>query len=93
MNVEGAPFKGGAHEAARCANDQGRFWPYHDALYVKLQTGLDDLKAIAAETGVELETFERCLSAGTYRSAVQKDIDEGTRLGMLGTPTFLSTAA
>ena len=38
MNVEGAPFKGGAHEAARCANDQGRFWPYHDALYVKLQT-------------------------------------------------------
>ena len=78
-----------AHEAARCANHQEKFWPYHDALYVKAPTaGLDDLKAIAAEAGLDVETFERCLAAGTYRSAVQKDLDEGTRLGVLGTPTF-----
>jgi len=78
-----------AHEAARCANAQGRFWAYHDALYSKPpKAGLDDLKVIAKEVGVEMETFERCLNARTYRSAVQQDIDEGTRLGVIGTPTF-----
>ena len=78
-----------AHEAARCANDQERFWPYHDALYARPATaGPDDLKAIAKEAGLDVETFDRCLGAGTYRSAVQKDIDEGARLGVLGTPTF-----
>jgi protein-disulfide isomerase len=35
-----------------------------------------------------MEAFERCLNARTYRSTVQKDIDEGTRLGVIGTPTF-----
>lgn len=78
-----------AHEAARCANAQGRFWAYHDALYSKPpKAGLDDLKAIAKEVGVEMENFERCLNARTYRSAVQSDIDEGTRLGVIGTPAF-----
>jgi protein-disulfide isomerase len=78
-----------AHEAARCANAQGRFWSYHDALYAKPPNGsLDGLKAIAKEADVELEAFERCLNARTYRSAVQSDIDEGTRLGVAGTPTF-----
>jgi len=78
-----------AHEAARCANAQGRFWSYHDALYAKSPNGsLDGLKAIAKGVDVEMEAFERCLNARTYRSAVQKDIDEGTRLGVAGTPTF-----
>lgn len=78
-----------AHEAARCADAQGRFWPYHDALYAKPSNGsLDRLKAIAKEADVEMEAFERCLNARTYRSTVQKDIDEGTRLGVIGTPTF-----
>lgn len=78
-----------AHEAARCANAQGKFWAYHDALYSKPpRAGVDALTAIAKEVDADVETFERCLDAGTYRSAVQKDIDEGTRLGVTGTPTF-----
>ena len=78
-----------AHEAARCANAQGRFWAYHDALYAKPpKLNPEDLRAIAQQVGVEMETFERCLNARTYRSAVQKDIEEGTRLGVTGTPTF-----
>jgi len=35
-----------------------------------------------------MEAFEHCLNARVYRSAVQKDIDEGTRVGVVGTPTF-----
>ena len=78
-----------AHEAARCANAQGRFWAYHDALYSKTPKATsEDLKAIARQVDLEMEAFERCLNARTYRSAVQQDIDEGTRVGVTGTPTF-----
>jgi len=79
-----------AREAARCANAQGKFWAYHDALYSKQRkAGADDLKAIAREVDLDMLPFELCLNARTYRSAVQKDIDEGTRIGVIGTPTFL----
>ncbi len=78
-----------AHEAARCANAQGKFWTYHDTLYSKSNRGTaEDFKAIAREVDLDVEAFELCLNARTYRSAVQKDIDEGTRVGVIGTPTF-----
>jgi len=78
-----------AHEAARCANAQGRFWAYHDALYSKSsKVSPEALKAIAKAVGLDMEAFDVCLNARTYRSAVQKDIDEGTRVGVTGTPTF-----
>ena len=78
-----------AHEAARCANDQGKFWPYHDVLYAKpKKAGREDLKAYAREAGLEMAAFERCLTSGTFQAAVQKDVDEGARAGVTGTPTF-----
>jgi protein-disulfide isomerase len=78
-----------AHEAARCANDQGKFWPYHDVLFARpKQAGPEDLKTYAREAGLDVESFERCVTARTYQAAVQKDVDEGIRAGVTGTPTF-----
>jgi len=78
-----------AAEAARCANEQGKFWPYHD----KLMAGGTDaspekLKEYAKEIELDAGAFEQCLASGKYRAAVQKDVDEGTRLGVNGTPAF-----
>lgn len=79
-----------AHEAARCANDRGKFWAYHDKLYANARMGgPDELKAYAREVGLDLAVFEECLTKGTHRAAVQQDVDEGNRLGIKGTPTFL----
>lgn len=78
-----------AHEAARCAHEQGRFWAYHDVLYSNPhKTHLANLKAYAKEAGLEVATFEQCVINGTYQEAVQRDVNEGTRLGVTGTPTF-----
>ena len=78
-----------AHEAARCAKDQGKFWEYHDVLFAGPKEGNPEkLKAYARETGLDMDRFERCLSERTYRTAVQKDIDDGLRAGVTGTPTF-----
>jgi protein-disulfide isomerase len=78
-----------ASEAARCAHEQGRFWPYHDLLYANApKASPDDLKSYARTTGLELASFEQCLSSGKHRTAVQNDIEEGARVGVTGTPTF-----
>ncbi len=83
------PLARKAHEAARCANEQGKFWPYHDLLYSNApKASVEDLKTYAKEAGLTMSAFEQCLTNGKYKSLVQKDVDEGTRLGVNGTPTF-----
>jgi protein-disulfide isomerase len=78
-----------AHEAARCAEAQGKFWPFHDALYSgPPELSRERVAAVAKQTGINDTAFESCLAAGTYRSEVDKDIKEGTDLGLTGTPTF-----
>jgi protein-disulfide isomerase len=78
-----------AHEAARCANEQGKFWQYHDVLYANApKADAAELKSYAKEVGLDVTAFERCVASGKFRDVVQKDVDEGTRLGVTGTPTF-----
>lgn len=78
-----------AAEAARCAGEQGRFWEYHDLLFdSKPQTTTADFKRLAEALKLESKTFAECLDTGRYQAAVQSDIQEGTRLGVSGTPTF-----
>jgi protein-disulfide isomerase len=77
-----------AHEAARCASDQRKFWPYHKALFAGSPKQPDQLPAVAAETGLDLASFKECVASGKHRAAVQKDIEEGRRLDVTGTPTF-----
>jgi protein-disulfide isomerase len=78
-----------AAEAARCAQDQGMFWDYYDTLFTESpKLALDDLKRYAAQVGIDVNKFDDCLSGGVHKTAVRKDIDEGTRLGVSGTPAF-----
>jgi protein-disulfide isomerase len=78
-----------SHEAARCANDQGKFWEYHDMLFTHSpKLAPDDLKRYAGQVGLDAAKFETCLSSGTHSAAVQKDLEEGKRLGITGTPAF-----
>lgn len=78
-----------AHEAGRCAEEQGKFWAYHDTLYANApKAAPDQLKAYAQEVGLDMATFEQCMNAGKYKAAVQQDLEEGTRAGVTGTPTF-----
>jgi len=83
------PLARKGHEAARCANEQGKFWAYHDLLYANApKAGPEHLKAFAQEVGLNLPAFEQCVSSRKYRAAVQKDVDDGHGLGVTGTPTF-----
>jgi protein-disulfide isomerase len=77
-----------AHEAARCSSDQGKFWPYHKALFAGPPKQPDELPAVAQETGLDVATFKECVASGKHRAAVQKDVEEAKRLDVTGTPTF-----
>lgn len=82
-----------AAEAALCANEQGKFWEYHDKIFEVAQadgTGLDanSLKEYAKGMGLDAVTFNSCLDTKRYASVVQKDEQDGTAAGVSGTPTF-----
>ena len=78
-----------AHEAARCATEQGKFWPYHDKLFAgPPKSSPEDFKGLAKEVGLNASAFETCLGSGKYQAAIKQDIEEGSRVGVGGTPAF-----
>jgi len=77
-----------AHEAARCAEDQGKFWQYRDLLYKNAPTGPEQWAAYASQLGLNSSDFKKCMDSEKFKAAVQKDEDEGNRLGIQGTPEF-----
>jgi protein-disulfide isomerase len=83
------PLARPAHEAARCAAEAGRFWPYHDRLFDEQpRFDRDDLIRYAAAVGLETGAFTRCLESRAFAAAVEADVSQGRALGVRGTPTF-----
>ena len=79
-----------AAEAAHCAGEQGRYWDMHDKLFANQQAlAPENLAEHAQAIGLELEPFKACVDGGKYAQRVRKDIAEGEKLGMSGTPTML----
>ncbi|MBO9309270.1 MAG: DsbA family protein [Chloroflexi bacterium] len=76
--------------AAECANEQGKFWEYHDRLFENQRNlSQDALVSYAKQAGVpDLEQFTACLTTQKYLSTVLADQRQGERLGVRGTPTF-----
>jgi protein-disulfide isomerase len=78
-----------AAEASRCAAEQGRFWEYHKLLYDNFgKLSREDLGAHAATLQLAQPQFDSCLDSGKYADAVEKDLQEGLRAGVNGTPGF-----
>lgn len=83
------PYAEKAAEASLCANDQNRFWDYHDSLFEdQQQLKVDDLKRRAVELKLDTDTFNTCLDSGTHMDEIRQDIVEGTKAGVSGTPTM-----
>lgn len=79
-----------AAAAALCAADQGRFWPYHDKLFLLKQTEFADVELLrlARETGLDEGDFRVCLDDPATKKSVDADLEAGLKAGVEGTPTF-----
>ena len=83
-----------AVQAAECANEQGRFWQFHDVLYANQgEKGTDafsarNLKRFAEALGLDSAAFTSCLDSGRYASMVVDKTDAASQRGVSKTPTI-----
>jgi protein-disulfide isomerase len=76
-------------EAAQCAEEQGKFWEYHDRLFANSAKLTDaDLKAHAASVGLDAASFNACFDGHQQKARVDADIAAGEAAGVNGTPAF-----
>lgn len=78
-----------AAEASLCAAEQGKFWQLHDMMFAdQSKLTVADLKEKAGVAGADRAKFDACLGSRKYTTQVERDIAEGTRLGVNGTPAI-----
>lgn len=84
-----------AARAARCAEDQGRFWDYHSILMRNQMTwGMEENKvgafeAYAETLGMDTGAFEGCLNSDQHAEAITANLELARSLGLPGTPSVL----
>ena len=82
--------------AGECAEDQGKFWEFHDKAFREQdRRGRDivrykvaDVKRWAMDIGLEAAAFNECLDSERHKAEVEKDYKDGADIGMTGTPVF-----
>ncbi len=93
------PFHPNAHvaaEASECANEQNKFWEYHNLLFQKQNDWvniqqpdvLSTFTDYAGQLGLNTDQFSSCVTSGKYKKKVDDDMNAGNTAGVTGTPTF-----
>src|SRR6266567_2420852 len=75
-------------QASRCALEQGKFWEYHDQLFTASKLEKDDLIEYARNLKLDDKQFGSCLTSDRYNADIDKDVQEGRKAGVSGTPGF-----
>ncbi len=84
-----------AAEASYCAEDQEKYWQYHDELYKNWageRTGWitrESLSKFANQVNLDLEKFNACLDEQKHRDRVITLHQFGKEIGIDATPSFL----
>ena len=84
-----------AATGARCAADQGRYWPFHDWLFAN-QDGENKgafadarLRAMATSAGLDVVAWDACRATGDQQRAVRSETGQATASGVNATPTMI----
>jgi protein-disulfide isomerase len=83
--------------AAACANDQGKFWELHDAIFMNQDRWSTEatsrprsvLEDLAKGVGLDMSKYDACMKADTHRPKIQAHMQEAVRRGVASTPTFI----
>jgi protein-disulfide isomerase len=81
-------------EASECVSALGgneAFWKFADAIYARTQSNgngfpLSQIVPLGKEVGIDENQLKQCIDGGKYVSRVQEDLEDGTKIGITGTP-------
>jgi protein-disulfide isomerase len=75
---------------ALCANEQGKFWQYHNKVFEAppANPSRQDIEGIARSLGLDMASFGTCLAAPATKARLDKEIAEGAAAGVVGTPAI-----
>jgi protein-disulfide isomerase len=78
-----------AAEAAEAAREQGKYWEYVNVLMQNQSSlAVEKLKTFAGELGLDRARFDTALDSGKFAELVQRDVEDGMKLGLKGTPSL-----
>lgn len=83
-----------ASHGAHCANDQGKFWEYHDILYSNWTgenngwASSENLLRFAQEMGLDIDEWSECMIEGVHSKTILASNDDAKKLELTGTPAF-----
>ena len=83
--------------AAACANDQGKFWAMHDALFANQDRWNGEatrrprgpIGDLAKSVGLDMSKYNACMDADTHRAKIQSHLAEAEKRQIQSTPTFV----
>jgi protein-disulfide isomerase len=83
--------------AAACANDQGKFWEMHDALFANQDRWNTEATSrprgpigdLAKSVGLDMAKYGACMDADTHRAKIQSHLAEAEKRNIGSTPTFV----
>ena len=84
-----------AAEAAHCAQEQGKFWEYHDLIFANQQGenqgafNRELFMRLAKELSLDETAFAECYDSRKYEEYVRQVSAQARRIGVSGTPTIL----
>jgi protein-disulfide isomerase len=84
-----------AAHAAACAEEQGKYWELHRLIYERQIDWAESgnagklMSELAGTLGLDRDKFDACMSSAKYAGRIQASLDEGQRVGVGSTPTFL----
>lgn len=79
-----------AAEAAACAGDQKKFWEMHHLLFENQRSlAADQLPGYAEKLGLDVPTFQKCLSSGRHEGDIRNSARLAHSLGITGTPAYV----
>ncbi len=75
--------------AANCAHQQGKFWQYHDQLFLNQEQLGDELyNKVAVRSGLNVEIFNQCQKDNAVKEEIIRDVEDAKKMNVEGTPTF-----
>lgn len=78
-----------AAEAAEAAREQNKYWEYVSVLFQNQSAlSVDKLRQYATDLGLDRAKFDASLDSGKFAEKVQRDVLDGHKLGINGTPTL-----